>query len=102
MKNLGSQILGTIVVLAVLGSITALAWHGILTGALIFGLIGTIAGAGIGALAVHAGTSAGATAAITAVANQPVTVTQLREIPPLHAPTVAPKRDRGRPGVDPA
>lgn len=58
-------ICGTILLIAVLASIVALALHGTIDGTLAMGGIGTIITLGGGAFAVHSGVSAGAKAALT-------------------------------------
>ncbi len=58
-------ICGTALLLAVLGGIFALAWHGTFTGAEVFGLVTAIIGIAGGAFAVHSGVNAGANAANT-------------------------------------
>jgi hypothetical protein len=49
----------TVILLAVLAGIFALAWHGIFTGAEVFGLVTSIIGIAGGAFAVHSGVKAG-------------------------------------------
>ncbi len=56
---------GTVLLLAILGGIFALAWHGTFTGAEVFGLVTAIIGIAGGAFAVHSGVNAGAQAANT-------------------------------------
>ncbi len=58
-------ICGTALLLAILGGIFALAWHGTFTGAEVFGLVTAIIGIAGGAFAVHSGVNAGANAANT-------------------------------------
>lgn len=50
---------GTILLLAVLGSAGALAWHGTITGSQWLGLVGLIVGPAVGGFAVHQGVQAG-------------------------------------------
>lgn len=57
---------GTLILLAVLGGIFALAWHGTISGGDAIGIIGTISGVGIGAFGVHAGVKAGASSVAAA------------------------------------
>jgi hypothetical protein len=54
---------GVLILLAVLGSVVVLAWHGTLSGAEAFGALTTIITLGGGALAVHSGAKVGARAA---------------------------------------
>ncbi len=54
---------GTAILLAILGGLFALTWHGSISGRDALTDIGIIAAAAIGALGVHAGVKAGASAA---------------------------------------
>lgn len=54
---------GTVILVAILAAIVALAWHGTITGTEAMGGIGAIITLGGGALAVHVGVNAGANAA---------------------------------------
>ena len=66
---------GLALLLAVIGSVVLLAWHGTLSGAEAFGALTTIITLGGGALAVHSGAKVGARAAgvVDPSADQTVT-----------------------------
>jgi hypothetical protein len=66
-SNLSSIVAGTVIIVAVLAGVFALAWHGTLTGAEVFGVITTIIGIAGGILGVHSGIKAGGTAAASGV-----------------------------------
>lgn len=58
--QIATMVCGTVILLAVLGGIFGLAWHGTITGGDAVAIIGTISGVGVGAFGVHAGVKAGA------------------------------------------
>ncbi len=55
----------TVIILAILGGVFALAWHGVLNAGDVTAIVGTIIGIAGAGLAVHAGVNAGANAANT-------------------------------------
>jgi hypothetical protein len=62
-NTLSQTIAGAVLLLAVIGAVVGLAWHGTLSGAEAFGALTTIITLGGGALAVHSGAKVGARAA---------------------------------------
>lgn len=57
-------ICGTALLLAVLGGVFALVWHGSITGVEALSVVGTILAAAVGMLGVHAGVAMGAKSAL--------------------------------------
>jgi mannose/fructose/N-acetylgalactosamine-specific phosphotransferase system component IID len=55
-------ICGTVLLIAVLGGVFALAWHGTFTGAEVFGIVMSVISIGGAAFAVHSGVKAGSNA----------------------------------------
>lgn len=78
---------GTIIIVTVLAGVFALAWHGTLTGAEVFGIITAIIGIAGGILGVHTGIVAGGNAAATGVTaiTTPSPTTPVEGVEPLAA-----------------
>lgn len=65
MNSVTNVVCGTLILLAILGGVFALAWHGTLTSAETYGILTTIIAIAGGAFAVHQGVKVGSEAANT-------------------------------------
>lgn len=72
-------VIGGVVILAVLGVVAVLGWHGTLTGTMVFSILMTVVSIGAGALAVKVGANAQASATQAHLDS-------VREIARLNAP----------------